>query len=321
VLCKSFGPPENLSVEEVPSLKAGPGEAVVTVKAAGVNFPDTLIIQGKYQFKPSFPFSPGGEVAGVIKEVGQGVTDFKPGDEVIAFAPFGGYAEEMLANSAQLMRMPEGMDFEHAASFVTTYGTTHYALRELAELKPAETLLVLGAAGGVGLAAIEIGKRLGAKVIAAAATEEKLQFCLAHGADEVINYESENLKDRVRELTGGAGADVVYDPVGAHFAEPAIRSLAWRGRYLVVGFAGGEIPKIPLNLLLLKGASAIGVFWGSFVAREPARNQAYLREIADWIADGSLKPHISASYPLSRVADALNDVLGRKVKGKVVLVP
>ena len=321
VLCKQLGPPESLVLEEVPDLKPGTGEVVIEVKAAGVNFPDTLIIQGKYQFKPSLPFSPGGEIAGVVKEIGSGVENVKLGDSVIAFTGWGGFAEQVLANAAQLIPIPAGMDFIQASAFVLTYGTSHYALKNRAQLKAGETLLVLGAAGGVGIAAVELGRAMGARVIAAASTDEKLAFCKEHGAAEGINYTTEDLRERLKALTGGDGVDVIYDPVGGTFSEPAIRSLAWGGRFLVVGFAAGDIPKISLNLLLLKGASAIGVFWGSFVAREPALNQAYLAELASMFQSGQLKPAISAVYPFSQAATALNDILQRKVKGKVVLTP
>jgi NADPH2:quinone reductase len=321
VMCRSFGPPESLVVEEVAPLTAGPGQVVITVKACGVNFPDTLIIQGKYQFQPDMPFSPGGEVAGVVKEIGEGVTEVKPGDRVIAFLGWGGFAEEVAAAAAQLIPIPDGMDFDTAAAFVMTYGTSLHALRDRAQLKAGETVLVLGAAGGVGIAAIELAKVMGAKVIAAASSDEKLAFCKANGADEVINYAKENLKDRIKALTGGNGADVIYDPVGGVYSEPALRSIAWNGRYLVVGFAAGDIPKIPLNLALLKGCSIVGVFYGAFVAREAPKNQENLRDLLAWFQQGNLKPNIHARYPLERTADALNDVLQRRVMGKVVLVP
>lgn len=319
VLCKQFGPPESLVLEEVPDLKAGPGEVVVTVKACGVNFPDTLIIQGKYQFKPEMPFSPGGEVAGIVKEVGVGVSRYKPGDKVIAFLGWGGFAEQVLASEAQLMPMPEGMDFLQAAGFVLTYGTTQYALKNRAGLKSGESLLVLGAAGGVGLAAVEIGAIMGARVIAAASSADKLAFCKENGAAETINYAADDLKTRVKALTSGEGVNVIYDPVGGNLAEPAVRSMAWEGRYLVIGFAAGEIPKIPLNLTLIKNCSIIGVFWGAFAAREPDKNAANLDELFGWFKSGKLKPRIHATYPLERTADALNDILQRRVKGKIIL--
>ena len=320
VLCKAYGPPESLVVEEIEPLRPGAGQAVVSVKACGVNFPDTLIIQGLYQFKPPLPFSPGGEVAGVVKAVGAGVENVKPGDRVIAFTIYGGFAEEALVEANALIPMPDGMEFDVASAFAMTYGTDLYALKDRANLQPGETLLVLGAAGGIGLAAVELGKLMGAKVIAAASSDEKLAVCREYGADGVINYRSEDLKERVKELTGGQGADVVVDPVGGAYSEPALRGVAWNGRFLVIGFTAGEIPRIPLNLALLKGCSIVGVFWGSFAAREPERNQENLRQLLDWLRSGALKPRISARYPLDRAADALNDIAQRRVIGKAVLI-
>ncbi len=320
VLCKAYGPPESLSLEEVASPTAGPNEVIISVKACGVNFPDTLIIQGKYQFKPDMPFSPGGEVAGVVKELGEGVKNVRTGDRVIAFSGWGGFAEELVVESNKLIPMPDEMDFPMASAFVMTYGTSHHALKDRANLQAGETLLVLGAAGGVGLAAIQIGKILGARVIAAASSDEKLEVCRQNGADEIINYASESLKDRLKELTGGNGADVVYDPIGGSLSEVALRSTAWKGRYLVVGFAAGDIPRIPLNLVLLKNCSIVGVFWGAFTAREPQHNAENLHELLDWLQSGQLKPHISASYPLERAAEALNAMMNRTVTGKSVLV-
>ncbi|HEY7349825.1 MAG TPA: NADPH:quinone oxidoreductase family protein [Ktedonobacterales bacterium] len=320
VLCKAYGPPESLVIEEVEPLKPGRGQAVVSVKACGVNFPDTLIIQGLYQFKPPLPFAPGGEVAGVVKEVGAGVENVKPGDRVIAFTAYGGFAEEVVAEAAALIPMPAEMDFATASAFVMTYGTDIHALKDRAKLQPGETLLVLGAAGGIGLAAVEIGKTLGAKVIAAASTEEKLAICRQHGADDTINYSSEDLKERVKALTNGQGVDVIVDPVGGAYSEPALRGMAWNGRFLVIGFTAGEIPRIPLNLTLLKGCAILGVFWGSFAARDPQHNQENLRELLGWLQAGKLRPRISARYPLERAADALNDIMQRKVTGKAVLV-
>ncbi len=321
VLCKVYGPPESLVLEDVEPLKPGRGQVVIGVKACGVNFPDTLIIQGKYQFKPPLPFSPGSEVAGVVKEIGAGVEHVNVGDRVIAFTGHGGFAEEVLTEAARLIPMPKGMDFTTASAFVLTYGTSHYALKDRAQLKPGETLLVLGAAGGVGLAAVEIGKVMGARVIAAASSDEKLEVCKQHGADEVINYSSEDLRERVKELTRGEGVDVVYDPVGGNYSEAALRDMAWGGRFLVIGFTTGQIPRIPLNLTLLKGCSIIGVFWGSFTARNPKRNQEHLQELLTWFTTGKIKPLILATYPLNRAADALNDMMNRKVTGKVVLLP
>jgi NADPH2:quinone reductase len=321
VLCKAYGMPETLVIEEVEPLRAGKGQIVVEVKACGVNFPDTLIIQGKYQFKPAMPFSPGSEVAGVVKEVGEGVKGVSVGDHVIASTGWGGFAEEVVVNATKIIPMPAGLDFTIASAFVLTYGTSHHALKDRAQLQPGETLLVLGAAGGVGIAAIEIGKQLGARVIAAASNDEKLEVCKQHGASEVINYTSEDLRERIKQITGGQGVDVIFDPVGSSYSEPALRSMAWKGRFLVVGFAGGEIPRIPLNLTLLKGCSIVGVFWGAFTEREPQHNAENLAELMSWLSQGILKPHISATYPLERAADALYDMLNRKVLGKAVLVP
>ncbi|KAF1067616.1 NADPH:quinone oxidoreductase family protein [Variovorax sp.] len=319
VLCKQFGPPSSLVVEDLPSPVAGPGRLVVSVKACGVNFPDTLIIQGQYQFKPELPFSPGGEVAGIVKAVGEGVTRFKPGDRVIAATTWGGYAEEVVAEAARTLPMPDGMDFATAAAFTLTYGTSHHALKDRAVLQPGETLLVLGAAGGVGLAAVELGKAMGARVIAAASSPAKLAVCRDHGADELIDYAAEDLRERIKALTGGRGVDVVYDPVGGDYSEPALRGMAWRGRFLVVGFAAGRIPSLPLNLPLLKGCAVLGVFWGAFTRNEPELNAANLRELMQWVGDGRLRPHVSARYPLERAADALDDLVQRRVHGKVVL--
>jgi len=321
VLCKVYGMPETLVVEEIEPLHPGKGQVVITVKACGVNFPDTLIIQGKYQFKPAPPFSPGSEIAGIVKEVGEGVKGVQVGDRVIAFTGWGGFAEEVVVDAVKLISMPPGLDFPIASAFVLTYGTAHHALKDRAQLQPGETLLVLGAAGGVGLAAVEIGKKMGARVIAAASSDEKLEMCRQHGASEVINYASQDLRERIKELTGGRGIDVVFDPVGGNYTEPALRSMAWKGRFLVVGFAAGDIPRIPLNLTLLKGCSIVGVFWGAFTERESQHNQENLKELLTWLAEGSLKPHISATYPLEQAADALYDMMKRRVLGKVVLVP
>jgi len=319
VLCKQYGPPETLVVEELPSPRAGPGEAVVSVKAASVNFPDVLIIQNKYQFKPPLPFSPGSELAGVVKEVGAGVSSVRPGDKVMAFTTYGAFAEEVKTDAARLLPIPEGMDFKSAAAFVLTYGTSDHALRDRGSLQAGETLLVLGAAGGVGLAAIEIGKALGARVLACASSDEKLAVCREHGADATINYAGEDLRERIKSLTEGRGVDVIYDSVGGAYSEPAFRSIAWRGRMLVVGFAAGEIPKLPLNLALLKGASVVGVFWGDFARREPKAFAGSIAQLGLWFREGKLRPHVSKIYPLEKAADALRLMAARQVKGKVVL--
>jgi NADPH2:quinone reductase len=279
VLCKAWGPPETLVVEEVPSPVPGKGRVLVAVRAAGVNFPDLLIIQNKYQLKPELPFSPGSEIAGAVKRVGEGVHGFMPGDPVFALIGWGGFAEEVLVDEAKLAPMPAGMDYATAASFGVAYATSYHALKDRARLVRGETLLVLGAAGGVGLAAVDLGKLMGARVIAAASSDAKLAVCRQRGAAAAINYETGDLREAIRALTDGKGVDVVYDPVGGKFSEAAVRGLAWKGRYLVVGFAAGDIPKIPLNLPLLKGASVVGVYWGEFARREPEANAANLREV------------------------------------------
>lgn len=321
ILCKAWGLPDTLVVEELPDVQPGPGQVAIDVQAAGVNFPDVLIIQNKYQFKPELPFSPGGELAGIVRAVGEGVSQYKTGDQVIAFVGHGGFAQQIAVPVQAVMPMPPGMSFDIAAAITLTYGTSHHAVVDRAQLKAGETMLVLGAAGGVGLAAIEIGKALGARVIAAASSDEKLEVCKAHGADALINYSTQDLREAVKAATEGKGPDVVYDPVGGIYAEPAFRSIGWRGRYLVVGFANGEIPKLPLNLTLLKGASLVGVFWGEFAKREPKANLAAMRELMGWLAEGKIKPHISARYALADTAKALNDMAARKVTGKVVILP
>lgn len=320
VLCRAFGPPSSLVLEDVPSPEPGAGQAVVRVKACGINFPDTLMIEGRYQFKPPMPFSPGGEVAGVVARVGEGVTSVRPGDRVIAVTGYGGFAEEVVTDADRLVPLPENMDFPAGSALLFTYGTAQYALRDRAALKAGETMLVLGAAGGTGLAAVEVGSVIGARVIAVASSEEKLELCRARGAGETINYATEDLRSRIKDLTGGAGVDVVFDPVGGDHAEAAVRGMAWDGRYLVIGFVAG-IPSVPLNLILLKSCSVIGVFWGAFVPRDPDRNRALIAELFAWHAEGKIDPHISARYPLERAADALNDLLERKAFGKIVLVP
>ena len=319
LLCKQYGLPDTLVYEDVADPVPGEGEIVVDMKAAGVNFPDVLIIQNKYQFKPALPFSPGGELAGIISAVGPGVSHLKVGDHVIGSTGWGAFSEKVKVSAAKTIPIPKTMPFDTAAAFILTYGTSYHALKDRAELKAGETLLVLGAAGGVGLAAVEIGKAFGARVIAAASTEEKLAVCREHGADMTINYSTEDLRARLKELTGGKGPDVIYDPVGGQYAEPAFRSIAWRGRFLVVGFANGEIPKLPLNLMLLKGASVVGVFWGMFTSTEPQNYRRDVQEMFQLVAEGKLRPHVSASYPLAQGAQALNDMMNRKVVGKVVI--
>lgn len=321
IRCKQHGPPESLVYEEVPDPTPGRGQVVVDVEAAGVNFPDTLIIAGKYQFQPPLPFSPGSEIAGVVSAVGDGVEGVSVGQRVIAGMTWGGYAQKALLQAEQLIPCPEGIDPAVAAGFILVYGTSYHALADRARLQPGETLVVLGAAGGVGLSTVELGKKMGARVIAAASTDEKLALCKAYGADEVINYTSEDLKKRIKALTGGQGADVVYDPVGGAHTDAALRATAWGGRYLVVGFASGDIPRIPLNLPLLKGCQVVGVFWGRFTVTEPDTNRHNNQTLLRWLAEGALRPHIHARYPLSDAAQALQDLAQRRVRGKVVLVP
>ena len=326
VLCKEYGPPEKLVIEELPSPKAGKGQVVISVKAAGVNFPDVLIIQNKYQFKPPLPFSPGGEVAGVVKEVGEGVTNVKAGDHAIGSIGWGGYAEEVICDAQRCFAYPKELSFAEASAFVLTYGTSHHALKDRAQIKPGESLLELGAAGGVGLAAVELGKVMGARVIAAASSQEKVDLCLQHGASAGLVYPEgpldreaqKKLSDDIKKAVGGDGANVIYDGVGGDYAEPALRSIAWEGRYLVVGFPAG-IPSIPLNLTLLKGCQIVGVFWGAFTAREPKRNQANLAEMMQWVREGKLKPYVSKTFPMARAAEALNEMMARKAKGKLVI--
>jgi NADPH2:quinone reductase len=318
-LCKAFGPPESLVLEEVEDPKPEANQVVVDVEACAVNFPDVLMIQDMYQFKPPLPFSPGAEVAGTVSSVGSDVTNVDVGDRVLASPGWGGLAEKVAVDARSAIKVPDSIDLVHASSFLYAYGTSHYALKDRGELKPGETLLVLGAAGGVGLAAVELGAAMGANVIAAASTDDKLELCREHGASMTINYATEDLKARVRELTGGAGADVVYDPVGGKYSEPALRSTAWEGRFLVIGFADGEIPKIPLNLALLKGCSIVGVFWGSFVGREPQRHRENVAELLQWWTEGKLHPHVSNTYPLERASEAIRELADRRAKGKVVV--
>ena len=321
IVCKTFGPPEALVLEEVATRPLGKNEVRIAVKAAGVNFPDTLIIQGKYQLKAEPPFTPGGEVAGTVVEVGEKVKHVRAGDAVAALLPTGGYAEEAVAPGDAVIPLPRGMDLNDAAGFPFVYGTTLHALKQRAQLKAGETLLVLGAAGGVGLAAVQLGKLMGARVIAAASSADKLAICKQHGADELVNYSTESLKESVKKLTKGQGADVIYDPVGGDLAQDCFSCINWNGRYLVIGFAAGKIPEVALNRLLLKGAAAVGVFWGAFVAREPKLNWENFQQLFAWYTEGKLKPHISKTYPLAQAATALRDMLERKVTGKVVLVP
>ena len=321
LICREYGPPENLSVQDMPDLQPGPGEVVVRVRAAGVNFPDALIVQNLYQFKPTPPFSPGGETAGEVLAVGEGVKRVKVGDRVIALTIWGGFAEQVLAKQEQVIPIPDGLSFEVAGSLLLTYGTCLHALRDRAQLQPGQTVLVLGAAGGIGIATIELAKALGARVIAAASTAEKLATCRAQGADEVINYREQNLRDEVKRLTGGRGVDVVMDPVGGDYAEQALRSMAWRGRYLVVGFTDGQIPRLPLNLVLLKGCAIVGVFWGDFIQREPQAAQVDLRDLIEMLAKGQIKPLISGRYSLQEAPQAILELSQRRAQGKLIVLP
>ena len=319
IRCTSYGPPSNLKLEEIDGLHAGPKEVLVEVKACGLNFPDTLIIQGLYQFKPELPFTPGSDISGIVKEVGEGISHLKVGDEVFGFVAHGGLAEEVVVPGNACFPKPAQMDFPIAASFMMAYGTSYHALKDRANLMEGETLLVLGASGGVGLAAVELGKLMGAKVIAAASTDEKLSLCKQYGANELINYTTQDLKSTLKDITGGKGVDVVYDPVGGDFSEQALRGTAWNGRFLVVGFAAGTIPKIPLNLPLLKGASIVGVFWGGFAMKYPKKNMANTINLMQWYAEGKLMPHIHKIVSLEHTQEALEEMMDRKVKGKMVV--
>ena len=319
LVCNELGPTDNLTLEERPTPVPGKGEILVDVKAAGVNFPDVLTVQGKYQFKPELPFVPGVEVAGIVAAVGEGVTSRKVGERVIATLPIGGFSEQCIGSEYGSFGMGETMSYEQAAGFAITYGTSYYALKQQAKIQPGETLLVLGAAGGVGIATIQIAKAMGATVIAAASTEEKLDFACEAGADLRINYSEENLKDQVKALTGGKGVDVIYDPVGGDFSEQAFRAIAWDGRFLVIGFASGPIPAIPLNLMLLKGASVVGVFWGAWAARFPSESRNNFDELIRMIDSGLFSPLVTEVYPLDQYKAAFASISERRAKGKVIL--
>jgi len=321
IVCKELGPPEKLALEELPSRKPGPSEVRIKVAAAGVNFPDALIIAGRYQMKATPPFTPGAEVAGTVLEVGEKVKHVRPGDTVAAMIPTGGFAEEVIAPGDGTMPVPAGMDAADAAVMPLVYGTTLHALKQRGQLKAGETLLVLGAAGGVGLAAVQLGKLMGARVIAAASSPEKLALCKQHGADELVDYSKESLKESVKKLTKGQGADVIYDPVGGELAQDCFSCINWNGRYLVIGFAAGSIPEVALNRLLLKGAAAVGVFWGAFAAREPKVNMENFQQLFRWYGEGKLRPHISERAPLAEAPRVLRDMMERRVTGKVVLIP
>ena len=321
LLCTRYGTPDDLEIAEIADPTSGPGEAVVRVEAAALNFFDTLIIAGKYQTKPAFPFSPSAEFAGTVESVAPDVSAFKPGDRVLGFTGYGGAREKIALPVSKLTLMPDGLEVERAAGLCVTYGTTLYALKDRAKLKPGETLAVLGASGGTGLAAIELGKLMGARVIACASSPEKLAFARQHGADETIDYAAEDLKEALRRVTGNNGVDVIYDPVGGPYAEAALRAIAWEGRYLVIGFAAGEIPKVPFNLYLLKSANVLGVFWGAWTARDPEGHRANNAQLLAWAKDGKLSSHVHAVYPLSDAAKALKAIAAREVMGKVILKP
>ena len=321
LVCEAYGPIDTLVVKDIPSPVPGPKQLLIKVKAAAVNFPDALMVQGLYQVKPPLPFTPGAEISGIVEAVGAEVMHYKTGDRVIAMVGQGGFAEECIAEAARTMPLPSGMDFESGAALVLTYGTSLHALKDCGHLKTGETLVVLGAGGGVGISAVEIGKAMGARVIAAASSADKLALCRKVGADETVNYSTENLKDRINELTGGKGADVVYDPVGGPYTEPALRALAWRGRLLVIGFAAGEIPKIPLNLALLKERSIVGVYWGDSVKHDPAGHLANMHQLHEWFAAGAIRPVVSEHFPLAAAKDAIAKIANRQVKGKIVVLP
>lgn len=319
VLCKAFGPADTLVIEDTSSPHIKKNEVLLDVHAAGINFPDTLIIEGKYQFKPPFPFSPGGEAAGVISAVGENVSHLNLGDRVMALTGWGSCAEQIAVPAYNILPMPDAMDFTTAAAFSMTYGTAMHALKQRGALQAGETLLVLGASGGVGLAAIEIGKAMGARVIAAASSAEKLEVARQAGADELINYQDEDVRERLKTLTKGQGVDVIIDPVGGDLFETVFRSIAWNGRMLVIGFASGTIPSLPANLPLLKGAAVIGVFWGSFAQRQPQDNVANFQQLFAWFAEGKLKPLVSQTFALEDTAQAINTLAARKAVGKLVI--
>ncbi len=327
MLCTRYGVPEDMTLGELPEPTAGPGQVVIDVRACGVNFPDVLMIQDKYQFRPSLPFPLGGEVAGTVRAVGPGVERLRPGDRVCASIGHGGFAEQALAEAGRCIPIPAGMSFDVASAFIVTYGTSYHALKDRAGLRAGESLVVLGAAGGVGLAAVDIGRLMGATVIAGASTREKVDLAIRHGARDGFVYppvpldrdQQKALSAQIKASTGGAGADVLYDPVGDDYAEPALRAMNWNGRYLVIGFAAGGIPRVPLNLTLLKGCSIVGVFWGAWTVAAPDAARASLVELAAWIAEGKIVPHVSARFPLERAHEAVRVLMDRRAQGKVVV--
>ncbi|MBX3528319.1 MAG: NADPH:quinone oxidoreductase family protein [Rhodoblastus sp.] len=326
VISREVGGPETLRLEDLPDPQARPGQVVVDVKACGVNYPDALIIRDMYQFKPERPFSPGGEISGVISAVGEGVSGLKAGDRILSSCGWGGMSEKVAVDATRVVKIPDSMPYDEAAAFLMTYGTSHHALKDRAKLKAGETLLVLGAAGGVGIAAVELGKAMGARVIAAVSSQEKADFCKKHVADEAIVYPAgpfdkagtKALADLFKKACGPNGADVIYDPVGGDYAEASLRAIAWEGRFLVVGFPAG-IPKLPLNLTLLKGCDVLGIFWGDFVRRFPERHQQNLREMMDLYAHGKIRPYVSESFPLEKAGAAIDWLSSRKAMGKVVV--
>jgi NADPH:quinone reductase len=319
ILCTRYGTPDDLKLRELPDPVPGQGEAVVKIAAAALNFFDTLIIAGKYQYKPELPFSPAAEFAGVVESLGPNVPSLAVGDRVMGFVGWGAAREKVAVAANRLVKIPQALDFERASGLTCTYGTSYYALRGRAGLQPGEALAVLGAAGGTGLAAVELGKLMGARVIACASSDDKLALAHQHGADEGVNYSEDDLKESLRRLTDGRGVDVVYDPVGGAYSEAALRATAWEGRFLVVGFAAGDIPRPPLNLVLLKGCDIRGVFWGEWLRRDPAAHRAATEQIMRWCVDGKLSGHIQKVYPLTETARALKDIAARKVMGKIVL--
>ncbi|MAA99462.1 MAG: NADPH:quinone oxidoreductase [Stappia sp.] len=321
VLCERLGGPETLVIAEIARPEPGPGEVLVSVAAAALNFFDTLIIEGRYQFRPELPFSPGAEFAGTVIAVGEGVELFEPGDRVMGYVRWGAVREAVIASEDDLVPVPDAVPLEAAAGLSVTYGTTLHAYRDRAGLAEGETVAVLGASGGVGLAAVEVAKAMGARVIACASSAEKLALAREHGADELVNYDEEDLKLRLKELTHGAGVDVVYDPVGGRYTEQALRATGWRGRYLVVGFAAGDIPKLPLNLVMLKGCDVLGVFWGDAIVREPDEHRDSMAQLLDWVASGTIVPHVDGIYPLEETPLALRRLAERKARGKVIIRP
>ncbi len=319
LICKELGPTDKLVIKEQPDPVAGPGEVLVRVFAAGINFPDILVIKGLYQVRIEPPFIPGNEAAGIVSAVGEGISQFKPGDRVIIMPEGAAFAELCAVPVERVIPMPEGLGFEQAAGFTITYGTSYHALKQSANLQAGETILVLGAAGGVGITAVEIAKAMGARVIAAASSDEKLDFARAAGADETINYLEESLKDRCKALTNGKGVDVVYDPVGGDLAQQALRALAWHGRYLVIGFASGDIPSFPANIALLKEASIIGIWWGTWLIRHPAESGQNMKDLFGMVAQGTLTPRVTESWPLEDYAKAFASLANRSARGKVIL--